>query len=94
VDSRPLHDVEISDRQERKLRSRLVAAALAQLAPREREILFRRRLKEEPDTLHDLGREYGVSYERIRQIEEKALTKIRKAVGTALDAVTPAAAPA
>jgi RNA polymerase sigma-32 factor len=52
----------------------------AKLTDRERDIFARRRLYDEPDTLEILAQEYNVSRERIRQIEEKALGKLRRAV--------------
>jgi RNA polymerase sigma-32 factor len=51
--------------------------ALAGLDERSRDILVRRWLKDEKDTLHELAEEYGVSAERIRQIEKNAMNKIR-----------------
>jgi RNA polymerase sigma-32 factor len=50
------------------------------LSERERDILTQRRLYEEPPTLETLGAQYGVSRERIRQIEAHAFEKLRKAV--------------
>ena len=57
-------------------------AALVQLNPRERDILARRWLADEGDKvgLQELGDEYGVSAERIRQIESAAMKKLRKAI--------------
>jgi RNA polymerase sigma-32 factor len=60
-----------SDRDER------LKDALAGLDQRSRDIIQRRWLAEDKPTLHDLAREYGVSAERIRQIEEKALTNMK-----------------
>lgn len=59
------------------LRGRL-KSALSKLNPRERDIILRRRLKEEPDTLEDLSQAYNISRERVRQIEVKAFEKIQK----------------
>jgi RNA polymerase sigma-32 factor len=52
--------------------------ALAHLDPRSRDILARRWLAEEKATLHELAAEYGVSAERVRQIEAGAIAKLRK----------------
>jgi RNA polymerase sigma-32 factor len=60
-----------SDRDER------LKGALAELDRRSRDIIERRWLAEEKPTLHELAREYGVSAERIRQIEEKALSHMK-----------------
>ncbi len=57
-----------------------LAVALASLDPRSRRIIEARWLKEkDPATLHDLAAEFSVSAERIRQIESKALTKMKSA---------------
>ena len=58
------------------MRERL-AAAVAGLDARSRDIVRRRWLTEEKPTLHDLADEYGVSAERIRQIEAAAVKKLR-----------------
>ncbi len=56
-------------------------AALEALDERSRDILQRRWLNEQKETLHELAEEYGVSAERIRQIEKAAMKKLRKAMG-------------
>jgi RNA polymerase sigma-32 factor len=61
-------------------RSRWLAQALNELSPREREIVHRRRLTEEGATLEELGRELGVSKERVRQLEHRALLKLKSAL--------------
>lgn len=58
----------------------LIARALDTLSTREREIFVERRLKDDPVTLEELGGRYGVSRERIRQIEVKAFEKVRAIV--------------
>jgi RNA polymerase sigma-32 factor len=50
------------------------------LNPRERRILVERRLKEEPATLDDLSKEFGISRERVRQIEVRAFEKIQRSI--------------
>ena len=50
------------------------------LNPRERHILTERRLQEEPLTLEELSQEYGISRERVRQIEVRAFEKLQKAM--------------
>jgi len=67
--------------QSQRLRAQGLAKALAGLDPRSRRIVESRWLKEkDAATLHDLAAEYKVSAERIRQIEAKALQKMRKAM--------------
>ena len=70
----------------------LIARALDTLSEREREIFVERRLKDEPMTLEELGGRYGVSRERIRQIEAKAFDKVRAIVQAGF--VAPKALPA
>ncbi len=61
-------------------RSRWLAEALEELSPRERRIICERRLVDEGATLEDLGRALGVSKERVRQLESRALAKLRQAM--------------
>jgi RNA polymerase sigma-32 factor len=61
-------------------RSRWLAQALHELTPRERRIIHQRRLSEEGATLEALGRELGVSKERVRQLEHRALLKLKTAI--------------
>jgi RNA polymerase sigma-32 factor len=56
--------------------------SLASLSKRERHIVTERWLKEEPRTLADIGGEYGLTRERVRQIEASALEKLKKNAGT------------
>ncbi len=53
---------------------------MAELTPRERRIITERRLTEAGATLEDLGRTLGVSKERVRQLEQRALTKLRQSL--------------
>jgi len=62
-------------------RDRRLSTALAKLDARSRDIVRRRWLDDDKPTLHDLAREYKVSAERIRQIEKKALTDMKDALG-------------
>jgi RNA polymerase sigma-32 factor len=61
-------------------RSRWLAQALRELTPREQRIIQERRLSEEGTTLEALGRELGVSKERVRQLEHRALSKLKTAI--------------
>jgi RNA polymerase sigma-32 factor len=60
----------------------LLQEAMSELSERERHIIQERRLKDEPATLEDLSKEYGVSRERVRQIEVRAFEKLQKAMQT------------
>ena len=61
-----------------KQRKDLLKESIKILNDREREILYSRRLNDEPTTLEDLSKKYKISRERIRQIENKAFEKIQK----------------
>jgi RNA polymerase sigma-32 factor len=60
--------------------SRWLAQAVNELTPRERRIIHQRCLTEQGATLEELGREFGVSKERVRQLEHRALLKLRTAI--------------
>ncbi len=62
-------------------RSLWLAEALGELSPREQTIIRQRRLTDEGATLEQLGRELGVSKERVRQLESRALSKLRDSIG-------------
>ncbi len=79
-DDGALQDERIADAQERDVRAALLTEAMARLNDRERDILTQRRLIDEPKTLEDLSIIYGVSRERIRQIEVRAFEKLQKAI--------------
>jgi RNA polymerase sigma-32 factor len=61
-------------------RSRWLSEALGELSPRERRIINDRRLREVGATLEELGRALGVSKERVRQLEHRALLKLRQSI--------------
>jgi RNA polymerase sigma-32 factor len=69
--------------EESELRRGLLADAMKKLNDRERRVFEARRLSEQPITLEDLSQEFGVSRERIRQIEVRAFDKVQKAVKSA-----------
>jgi len=83
--------VEGSDNQETVLgrseefddRSQMLTVAMDLLSDRERHIIFERRLKDTPTTLQNLSAEYGISRERVRQIEVRAFEKLQKSVKNA-----------
>ena len=80
VSAEPLQDEVIADEEERRVRHELLVDALESLNERERHILTERRLVDEPQTLEDLSQVYGVSRERIRQIEVRAFEKLQAAL--------------
>ncbi len=69
--------------QELILKKKLLKEALATLSDREREIVQKRFLSDNPETLENLGLEFHISRERVRQIETKAYQKVSKAVHAA-----------
>ncbi len=73
----------IADREEFEARMGLLQHAMGALNEREQHILTERRLAEEPKTLEELSKVYGVSRERVRQIEVRAFEKLQKAMKTA-----------
>ena len=80
ADEGPLQDERIADAQERDVRHDMLSAAMDDLNDRERHILQERRLAEEPKTLEELSQVYGVSRERVRQIEVRAFEKLQRAM--------------
>jgi len=83
VDDSPSQESVLADREEMSIRRNLLTQAMGGLTDRERDILKRRRLEEEPVTLEDLSQEYGISRERVRQIEVRAFEKLQKAMRNA-----------
>src|SRR5438309_505771 len=77
VSADPLQDEVLADDEERKVRHDLLVTAMDGLNDREKHILTERRLVDEPKTLEDLSQVYGVSRERIRQIEVRAFEKLQ-----------------
>jgi RNA polymerase sigma-32 factor len=80
VDTRPNQEEELSTRQEMDLGHRLISDAMQSLSPREAEIIRLRRLQSEPMTLEDIGKSYGISRERVRQIENRAFDKLSRSI--------------
>ena len=78
VDENADQELQIAHRQETTQRKALLDKAMNILNEREKEILFDRRLNEEPKTLEELSQKYNISRERIRQIENRAFEKLQK----------------
>jgi RNA polymerase sigma-32 factor len=83
VDEGESQETKLADRQELGLRRDLLVKAMNHLNERERDILTHRRLREQPTTLEDLSQKYGISRERVRQIEVRAFEKLQKAIKSA-----------
>jgi len=80
VDSDPLQDERLADAQEKDVRHDMLTQAMESLNEREKHILAERRLADDPKTLEELSQVYGVSRERVRQIEVRAFDKLQKAM--------------
>jgi RNA polymerase sigma-32 factor len=84
VDEQSDQEVRLVESQESDNRLAALRDALGVLNPRERRIFEARRLTDDPITLEDLSDEFGVSRERVRQIEVRAFEKVQEAVKIAL----------
>ena len=80
VDNSPNQEAVMAEHEEFDHRRQALNGAIGVLNPRERRIFEARRLAEEPMTLEDLAAEFGVSRERVRQIEVRAFEKVQSAV--------------
>lgn len=80
VDDRDGQDSLIAEDEEAERRRSLLNAALERLTTRERHIIAERHLKETPTTLADLSQHYGISNERVRQIEIRAVAKLQRSM--------------
>lgn len=80
ADEGPLQDSRVAEDQEARHRHSMLLEAMSDLNEREKHILTERRLTEEPKTLEELSQVYGVSRERVRQIEVRAFDKLQKAM--------------
>jgi len=80
VDDTPDQEERLVESEELNQRKAYLAKAMSSLNDREKRIFEARRLAEEPATLEDLSEEFGVSRERIRQIEVRAFEKVQAAV--------------
>ncbi|MEJ2118549.1 MAG: RNA polymerase sigma factor RpoH [Alphaproteobacteria bacterium] len=85
VDNEPDQETALADKEELDSRRTYLVSAMNGLTPRERRIFEARRLSDDPTTLEELSGEFGVSRERIRQIEVRAFEKVQKAVKQAAE---------
>jgi len=93
VSDSPDQETMLAASQEFDNRRRALAVALGALKPRARRILEGRRLAEDPMTLAELADEFGVSRERVRQIEARAFEKVQKIMNHVVTIETPAQKP-
>ena len=95
VDDEDNQETVLAESEELSQRMKLLEGAMSKLTDRERRVFEARRLSEDPLTLEQLSQEFGVSRERIRQIEVRAFEKVQKAVRAAAQkALAPRAAEA
>ena len=80
VDPSPTHEVTLGEAQEWAQRRERLKAALEKLSPREKHIFTARYLTEDPLKLETLALEYGISRERVRQIEQRSFEKVQSAL--------------
>jgi RNA polymerase sigma-32 factor len=83
VDGSDNQETVLADQEEMTERRKMLTDAMKVLNERERSILAARRLQDNPQTLEDLSQEYGISRERVRQIEVRAFEKLQKAMKSA-----------
>jgi RNA polymerase sigma-32 factor len=83
VDESDNQEEMLAQSEEASMRHGLLQEAMEKLTDRERRVFEARRLQDDPVTLEDLSQEFGVSRERIRQIEVRAFEKVQKAVKNA-----------
>ena len=83
VDETANQEISLAENEELGKRRKLLTAAMENLNERERDILVERRLRDNPTTLEDLSQKYGISRERVRQIEVRAFEKLQKAIRNA-----------
>jgi len=93
VDETPNQEVRLGEQEDRKLGLKLLKDAMGGLTERERRIIQERRLAENPRTLEEIGAEYGISRERVRQIENRAFAKLQAAVVKAMAALQSSVSP-
>ncbi len=84
VDDSESQETMLAEKEELTNRRQLLADAMESLNERERHILTERRLKDGPTTLEQLSQVYGISRERVRQIEVRACEKLQKAMKNAV----------
>ena len=84
VDESDSQEETLGEREEYSERMRLLRDAMKSLNEREQHIIAERRLRDDPTTLEELSQHYGISRERVRQIEVRAFEKLQKAIKNAV----------
>jgi RNA polymerase sigma-32 factor len=92
VDEASNQESRLADSEQSEKRKKALREALSVLSKRERRIFEARQLVDEPITLQDLAAEFGISRERVRQIEARAFQKVQKAVRVAIAHAQPSLA--
>lgn len=77
ADPSETQEATLAEQQEATYRHQILRNAIGTLNPRERQIFIARRLTDEPLNLEQLAAEYGISRERVRQIEQRAFEKVK-----------------
>lgn len=85
ADSRPDPEEIVSDSHDTRTRSRWLSEAIGELSDREQIIIQERRMVDQGATLEQLGHKLGVSKERVRQLESRALSKLKSAILTRVE---------
>jgi RNA polymerase sigma-32 factor len=80
ADMRPNPEEVVIGLRDGETRSRWLREALTELSPRDQKIIMARRLSEDAASLEEIGRELGISKERVRQLEMRAMMKLQKSV--------------
>lgn len=94
VDQSPSQELMLAENEDRALGLKLLKEGLATLSQREQRVIEQRRLTDNPRTLEDIGADFGISRERVRQIENRAFQKLQATVRANLASMTHQSAPA
>ena len=82
ADDHPDQEQRLADRQDQRQQHQAVHSALAELSDKERHIIEQRMLADDPPTLQEIGEQFSISRERVRQIEARAVAKLRARLTT------------